>query len=341
MSKKNRVRWGIFGTGAIAHKFAEALSLLPRAELLAVASRSPARAEQFGDRFSVPVRYGSYEELAGDDRIDIVYVGTANPSHERITTLSLRAGKAVLCEKPLAVNARQAARMAEVARAEGRLLMEAMWTRFVPAFQQARAWLTAGAIGEVRMVQADFGFRAEGEELSRWLSPEAAGGSLMFVGVYPVSLAVLAFAASPTRVKVLADLGPDGTDKKAGILLGFADGGLAVLASAVDTKTPRYGNILGTKGMIRLHEPFWCSPGATLAVPGHDEIHVSLPVEGNGLQYQAAAMMDSLDRGEVENEIMPHHESIAVLRVMDELRGELGLRFACESAGERARDAPR
>jgi dihydrodiol dehydrogenase / D-xylose 1-dehydrogenase (NADP) len=330
MSTTNRVRWGIVGTGAIAHKFAAALALLPRAELLAVASRTPLRAEQFGDRFGIPVRHGSSEELAGDDRIDIVYVASATPSHEKDTILALQSGKAVLCEKPLAVNAPQAERMAEAARTAGRLLMEGMWTRFVPAFQQARAWLAAGAIGEVRMVQADFGFRAEGEELSRWLSPEAAGGALMFVGVYPVSLALLAFAASPTRVKVLADLGPDGTDRQAGILLGFPNGGLAVLAAAVDTKTPRYGNILGTKGMIRLHEPFWCTPGATLAVAGHDEIHVSLPVEGNGLHYQAAAMMESLDRGELENAVMPHRESIAVLRVMDQLRGELGLRFAGE-----------
>ncbi|MDY7095865.1 MAG: Gfo/Idh/MocA family oxidoreductase [Acidobacteriota bacterium] len=331
MSETQRIRWGIFGTGLIAHKFAEALALLPRAELVAVASRSAERAEEFGERFGIPVRHGSYEELARDERIDIAYVGTATPHHEECAVRSLRAGKAVLCEKPLAVNAEQALRMVAAAREEGRLLMEALWSRFVPAFRQAREWLKEGAIGEVQMVQADFGFRAEGEDLQRWLSPEAAGGSLMFVGVYPVSLAVLAFGGAPTEVKVVADLGPNGTDRRAGMLLGFAGGGVAVLASAVDTKTPRFGTILGSQGMIRLDEPFYCSPGATLALPGQDEVRVSIPVEGNGLHYQAAAMMETLDRGEVENGIMPHEESIAVLRVMDELRRQLGMRFPCES----------
>jgi predicted dehydrogenase len=330
MSYKDRVRWGIFGTGLIAHKFAEALALLPRAELVAVASRSKERAEEFGERFGIPVRHGSYEELARDEHIDIVYVGTATPHHEECTVLSLRAGKAVLCEKPLAVNAQQAVRMVEAAREEGCLLMEALWSRFVPAFRQARAWLREGVIGEVRMVQADFGFRAEGEDLERWLSLQAAGGSLMFVGVYPVSLAVLAFGSAPTEVKVVADLGPGGTDRQAGMLLGFPGGGMAVLASAVNTKTPRFGTILGSQGMIRLDEPFYCSPGAALAVPGKDEVYVSLPVEGNGLHYQAAAMMESLDRGDLENEIMPHDESISVLRVMDELRRQLGMRFPGE-----------
>jgi hypothetical protein len=149
----------------------------------------------------------------------------------------------------------------------------------------------------------------------------------MFVGVYAVSFASLVLGSQPLRVAALAEYASNGVDEQTGMLLQYSSGGLAVLAGAVRTKTPRFGIILGTKGMIRLHEPFYCSSAVTLALPGHKDFTQSFPIEGNGYHYEAAAFMASLNYGERENPLMPLDESVAIMRTMDQLRAELGLAF--------------
>lgn len=321
------IRWGILGTGAMAQRFVEGLKVLPDTEVAAVASRYSQTANIFADTYNIPIRHDSYAALAHDQRVDAVYIATPNTLHKDHTILCLQAGKPVLCEKPFAVNSAEAAEMVSTARLKGCLLMEAMWMRFVPAFCQVRTWLNAGEIGDVRMVQADFGFRASDEDAARWLAADLAGGALMFVGIYPVSFASLAFSMEPQRVAALAQHAANGIDEQTGMILQYDNGGLAVLACAVRTKSPRFGAILGTKGMIRLHEPFYYSPAVTLAIPGREPVTQSFSIEGDGYHYEAAAFMASLRNGERENPLMPLDESVSIMQTMDRLRAQLGLVF--------------
>ena len=178
------INWAILGTGSIAHKFATGLQELPSANLQAVGSRSQDRAEEFGEEFDATKCYGSYEELAENSEADVVYVATPHPYHKENTILCLEAGKAVLCEKPFGVNARQVGEMIQCARDNDLFCMEGMWTRFFPLMDQLRSILEEGLIGNARMLQVDFGFRAGWDPDSRLLDTELAGGTLLDVGVY-------------------------------------------------------------------------------------------------------------------------------------------------------------
>ena len=194
----DKLRWGILGTGYIATLFAEGLRVVSDAELVAVGSRSQDSADAFGDKFDVPRRYASYEAVANDDEVDVVYVSTLHNLHKENTLMSLRAGKAVLCEKPFAINVNEAEEMVAVAREEKRFLMEAMWTRYFPIMVRLRELLAEGVIGDVRMLHADFGFRTDFDPRGRLFNPEFGGGALLDVGIYPLSLSYMIFG-EPAR----------------------------------------------------------------------------------------------------------------------------------------------
>ena len=325
-----KIRWGILGTGSITHKFAEGLQVLPDASLAAVGSRNMATADKFADEFDIPVRHGSYESLAEDPDIDVVYVGTPHPMHLPNSVLCLTHGKAVLCEKPFTVNRKQTEELIAVARREKRFLMEAMWTRFLPVITQTRQWIQEGLIGEPRMVQADFGFRAWINEEHRLFSPEFAGGGLLDVGVYCVSLASMVFGGPPTEVKALAALGETGVDEQIAAVLGYPGGRLALVSSAIRTNSPHEARILGEDGMILLHPPFWRGDRATLCVDGKDPLEAHCPFEGNGYNCEAAAVMDCLRAGQLEHPVMPLDESLTIMDTMDRIRAEWGLKYPME-----------
>ncbi len=322
-----RIRWGILGLGNIARKFAEGLQALPEAELGAVASRSKEKAQAFGGEFGAARCHASYEALAEDPAIDAVYVATPHPMHRPNTILCLKAGKAVLCEKPFMVNRREADEVVAVARAEKRFLMEAMWTRFLPIVVQTRAWIAEGRIGEPRMVQADFGFRAAINEDGRLFSPKYAGGGLLDVGVYCVSLAQMVFGEAPDRVTGLADIGATKVDEQGAMILGYSRGRLAVLSSAVRTNTPQDAVILGSEGSIRLHPPFWCGTRATLSVNGKESEDVTLPYPGNGYTCEAAAVGGCLRAGRLECDVMPLEETLSIMTTLDRIRAAWGLSY--------------
>ena len=207
---RRRIGWGILGTGAIAHKFARGLAALDDADLVAVGSRTAHRAREFAEEFSVPHRHARYESLVEDEDVDVVYVATPNPFHREHCLLCLRGCKAVLCEKPFALNAAQAEEVIGEARQRELFLMEAMWTRFLPVMGVVRGWIADGAVGEVRMVTADFGFRAEFASEGRLFDLHLGGGSLLDVGVYTLSLASMVLGPNPTSVESAAHLGESG-----------------------------------------------------------------------------------------------------------------------------------
>ncbi len=326
---RNKIRWGIIGTGHIAKKFAEGLLSLPEAELVAVGSRTQASANKFAAWYGIPHRHVSYASLANDPDVDAVYVATPHPLHKDNSLLCLKAGKAVLCEKPFALNAAQAEEVIKLARAKKLFLMEAMWTRFLPVLVEVRELLAEDAVGEVRMLTADFGFRADWNPQSRQLNPELGGGALLDVGIYPLSLTSAVFGI-PARVTGLAHLGATGVDEQVGIVLGYGQGQLAILSAAVRTNSPQEALLLGTEGSIRIHSPWWKSTALTLSKTGQADEVVELPYTSNGYNYEAAEVITCLRAGKTESDIMPLDETLAIMKTMDELRAQWGLKYPME-----------
>jgi predicted dehydrogenase len=324
-----RIRWGIIGTGRIAAQFADGLAVLPDAALVAVGSRAQESADAFGDRFDVSRRHASYEALAEDPEVDVVYIATPHPFHQENSILCLRAGKAVLCEKPFAINAGQAQAVIDLAREEGLFLMEAMWTRFLPTMRKLRELLAAETIGPVQMMSADFGFRSEFDPTSRLFDPALGGGALLDVGVYTLSLAEMTLGP-PARITSMAHIGETGVDEQAVVVLGFGSGQMALLSASVRTTTSQEATLLGTEGQIKVHAPWWQSQKLSLTLSGQGTEVLELPFAGNGYQYEAQAVMDCLRERRQQSAVMPWDETLSVMRTMDRVRAQWGLRYPME-----------
>jgi predicted dehydrogenase len=360
------IRWGILGAGHIARSFAQGLRALPDASVVGVASRTQATAKDFARQIPVQRVYKSYEELVTDPSVDVIYVATPHHRHMEDCLLCLEHGKAVLCEKPFTVNAREARRVIETARKRKVFCMEAMWMRFIPAVQRARELVSSGAIGEPRMFTADFGVATAYDPQSRFYDPAKGGGALLDRGVYPISMAVMLFGM-PEKIVSQAGMSPTGVDEHSALLMQFSGGRLAVLSSSLSTNTTNEAAVMGTRGRLRIHAPFYCSeqlslsrytPGAvtSASAPGLKQRVVGslrqnavvrrayqtvkpllgggrkerLPIVGNGYNYEAAEVMRCLRAGEVESKLMPLDETLRIMEIMDEVRGQWGLRYPGE-----------
>ncbi|MBA3826720.1 MAG: Gfo/Idh/MocA family oxidoreductase [Ktedonobacterales bacterium] len=322
------IRWGILGTGGIAEKFAEGLAVLDDAELVAVGSRSAASAATFGERYAVPHRHATYAELASDPDVDVIYVSTPHPFHKDNSLLCLAAGKAVLCEKPFMINASEAAEVITFARERQLFLMEAMWVRFLPIFVHLRDLLSAGAIGDIQVVHADFSFRAEFDPAGRLFDPALGGGALLDAGIYPVSLASM-LLGPPSEIVSQSRFGATGVDEQAAILQRYQQGQLAVLTTATRNDAPQEILICGTTGYIRLVN--WLG-GTTMTItrPQQPDEQIQMPLTGNGYNYEAAEVMRCLRAGLLESPIMPLDESLALMHNLDAIRAPWGLRYPSE-----------
>jgi len=324
------LRWGILGTGRIAGIFAEGLRSVDDAELVAVGSRTDAAAQAFGQRFGAARRHASYAALANDSGVDVIYVATPHTLHKDTTLLCLAAGKPVLCEKPFAINAAEATQMIAAARARGLFLMEAMWTRFLPHIVRLRELLAAGTIGELRMLKADFCFRTDFNPQGRLFDPALGGGALLDVGIYPVSLASLLLGA-PERIVSMAELGATGVDEQAALIFGYPAGQLAVLTAATRTATPHEALICGTAGQIRIQHEWWGPSRMTLTLPGQPDQLIDPPTIGNGYNYEAIEVGRCLRAGRLESDMIPLDETLAIMRTLDQVRAQWGLRYPSEA----------
>jgi predicted dehydrogenase len=322
-------RWGILGLGSIAHSFANGLKAAPGAELAAVGSRTQAKADKFGAEFGVSRCHGTYEALAADPGVDAVYIASPHPMHKADSLLCLRHGKAVLCEKPFTINAAQAEEVIGLARQNKVFLMEAMWTRFIPAVQRIRQIVREGAIGDVQFVQADFGFRAGFDPKGRLFDPALGGGSLLDVGVYCLSFASMLLGA-PEHVVGTANLGATGVDETAGMLLRYPTGAIAVLSSAVRANTPQSATIIGTVGRLVVHSPFWKSTTLTLSREGRADEVLEIPFTGNGYNYEAEEVARCVGEGLTESPEMPLDETLIIMKTMDTLRAQWGIKYPME-----------
>jgi predicted dehydrogenase len=325
----DNVRWGILGTGGIAHQFAKGLRDTPGAEIRAVGSRTEDAAEEFAASFGIARHYGSYAGLAADPELDVVYVATPHPFHEANVALSLGAGKHVLCEKPMTVNAAQAERLVALASERDLFLMEGMWTRFFPLMERVRSLISSGTIGEPRLLDVDFGFRASFDPMQRLFNPDLGGGALLDVGVYCISLSSMIFGP-PERVTGLAHLGKTGVDEQSAAILEHGDGRMSTISIATRTATPQEAIISGTEGRIRIHPEWWRPDTLTLSRPGRENEIITAPYTGNGFPHEAAAVMRCIRSGAHQSDVMPLSETLGIARTMDELRRQWGLVYPGE-----------
>jgi predicted dehydrogenase len=319
-----KFKWGILGTGSIAHKFAEGLQAIPDAELLAVGSRTPEKADKFGAEFKVPRRHASYAALAADPDVEAIYVSTPHQLHREVAVLCLKAGKAVLCEKPFAINATEAKAMIAAARKHKKFLMEAMWTRFNPVSRKVLELVKSGAIGPVQMLHANFGFRAGWNPESRLLNPQYGGGGLLDVGVYCVSYARMIFGMAPAKVAGFAEIGQTGVDEQAVWTFKYPNGKLAAMSAGVRTSTPHEVTIMGTDGMIRVPD-FWHATRYVLN--GKEE---KVEIVGNAYNYQAVEVQTCVRAGKLESDLLPLAETLEIIQTLDQLRAQWGLRYPME-----------
>jgi len=220
--------------------------------------------------------------------------------------------------------------MINVAGAERVFLMEAMWTWFLPITVKVRQWLEKEAIGQVRLLQSDFGFCGDWQPQGWLLNPQLAGGALLDVGIYTVSLASMVFGKPPARITGMAHLGRTGVDEQSAMILGYDNGQLAVLSCAIRTQTPQQAFIIGTKGSIKIHPPFWRSRTATISIEGEEDRVVEMPLEGNGYNYEAQEVMRCLQAGKLESDVIPLDQTLSIVKTMDEIRAQWGLKYPME-----------
>ncbi len=324
-----RIRWGIAGTGVIADAFARDLRLLDDAELVAVGSRSQDAADRFADAHGIPHRHVGYDALAADPDVDAVYVAVPHTGHEAVSVTAIAAGKAVLCEKPFAVNAAQTERMIAAARAAGVFLMEAMWVRVLPHQVALRELVAQGRIGEIRSLVVDRGEVLSSDPAHRVLDPALGGGALLDLGIYPVSFASMLLGA-PERVAAFATSAATGVDAQTSAVFGYANGAQALVTTALDVRTANTASITGTKGRIDIAD--WADgrlPGTLTLLDGTTQ-SLHFPREGKGLRFQAAEVGRCLRAGRTESPVMPLDETLSIMRTLDLMRQQFGLRYPGE-----------
>lgn len=322
---EKKIRWGILSTGHISKKFAEALAILPGAELVAVASRDIVTANKFAAGYHVSKAYASYQELANDPDIDVVYIGTPHAFHLENSVMCMRKGKAVLCEKAFAINADEAREMVRVAREENVFLMEAMITRHIPLIKKVLGWIRENRIGEVRMVRASRCARGEFSLGGRHLNPELGGGSLLDVGIYVISFSSMVFGKSPVESAGLCHIGEWGSDEQGVAILKYDKGEIADLSFALRTAAVNEAYIFGTEGYIKVNDVFAVPTKASLVINRQEVEVLEEPITGNALNYEAEEVMRCLREGLKESPLMPLDESVQIMEIMDQIRKPWGL----------------
>jgi predicted dehydrogenase len=310
------VRWGILGTGGIAHSFVTDLALTASGIPAAVGSRSQASADRFADAHDIAVRYVSYEALVADPDIDVIYVATPHPMHRDNALLALAAGKPVLVEKPFAMNAGEAAEIVAAARAAGLFAMEAMWTRFLPHITVVRNWLAQGVLGEVLTVIADHGQWFAEDRDFRLFAPELGGGALLDLGIYPVSFASM-ILGQPERVTSLSDRAFTGVDAQTSMLFGYAGGAQAVLTCTLAAMGSTRAAVLGTEARIEIDGKFYAPAGVTLIPREGTATRIESQHSGHGLRHEADEVARCLAAGELESPLMSLDETVAIMETMD------------------------
>ena len=331
MIATKKINWGIIGLGNIANAFAKDLSLVPNATLRAVASRTKKKAKEFAKNHGAEKAYGSYEKLFKDDAIDIIYIATPHNSHANLSIAAMKAGKAVLCEKPLAVNKKQVKKMIKTAKKQKVFMMEAFWSKFNPSVKQSIDLAKNGRIGDVNYVNVDFSFYKEAPVESRMFNLELAGGALLDVGVYPVFLAYSIFG-KPNKILATARFHETGADIQTAAILKYKKG-IANVFCGFASESDTVAKIYGTRGRIFI-DSRWHETQSYRIVDGSgsnqkQEIKVN-PTRGKGFTYEIEECMKCLSENKLESDHWSHKNSLELITIVDEIRKQCGLKYPFE-----------
>lgn len=319
-----KIRWGIIGLGQIAHKFASDIQLSSSAILQGVASRDIDKARSFSKKFNAAAFCDSYEELAKATDIDVVYIATPNVFHFENTLLCLRHGKSVLCEKPLGMNREEVKIMMEVALSNNCFLMEGLWTRFIPAMEKVLALIKEGAIGDLKFIHADFGFKAPIKLEGRVYNKKLGGGSLLDIGIYPVFLSLLTLGI-PTDIKAMSRMTQTAVDSYCAMLFDYESSAKAMLESTIEFNTPTEACIYGSKGTIKMHSRFHHSEKISWHQDGKLKEVFDMRYSGNGYFYEIEEVNKCLTNKAVESSKLPPSVSLSLITILDKIRDKIGL----------------
>jgi predicted dehydrogenase len=324
-----RFNWGVLGPGRIANQFAEGLKVIEDTNLYAVASTNLERAKAFAEKYGGEKTYGSYEALVNDPQVDGVYIATPHRFHFDNILLCLKAGKPVLCEKPLTVNAAETKELVKTAKAKNIFLMEALWTRFLPIYTQIRQWLNDQTIGEIKLLTSTFGINVPKEQDDRWLNPELAGGTLLDMGVYPISVSQWVMEQEPQSLSVKSYIGKTGVDELTAAVFKYESGVISQFSTNFISDDANDFYIYGSKGHIRIHPNYWGSNRATLVSSGQ-ELTIIKPLRSSGFEYETEEAMRCIRLGLLESPQMSHAHTVANMELMDRMRKEIGLKYPFE-----------
>jgi predicted dehydrogenase len=325
----NNFSWGILGPGGIARAFAKDLTLLEGHTIGAVGSRSLSNAQSFADDFG-GTAYGSYEELINDSTIDAIYVATPHPAHHDNVISALDAGKAVLCEKPFAVNAKQAQAMVDAASRNKVALMEAMWARFLPHYAQVREIIASDVLGPIISIHADHGQRLADQNIPRLIEPQLAGGALLDLGIYPISFAHM-ILGNPVAIYSSAVMTDKGVDAQSSMIFTYENGAQAVLTTTMIEQTPCRAVVAGLNGWLEIDRTFY-NP-ASMRVVLNDGSVTEYPntYRGHGLREQAESFKQLVQSGKLQSDILSWKDTVDIMKSMDTVREQIGLKYPFEN----------
>jgi len=323
------IRWGILGAGRIARKFAADLKLVEDAELMAIGSRTKQSADEFSKTFPVKHIHDSYEALVQNPEVDVIYIATPHNLHYENTLLCLQHGKAVLCEKPFAMNTRQAIEMINLAKEKKVFLMEALWTKFHPHYIKMQEMIGQGMVGEIKSVLVNFGFIPTEPVPARLFDPELGGGTLMDIGIYNVFIA-MSILGKPDQIDAVMTPTTTGVDEQCAVLFHYKNGALAQLFSTFSSNLATEADICGTKGRIRLTSRFF-EPSATIEFyKERVDSREIIPVKkesGSGYQYEARHVNDCLRKGLTESPIISFADTLLLMETLDKIRKVAGIHY--------------
>ena len=326
---ENNFRWGIIGPGRIAKKFADCVDLLHDTCIQAIASRSSRSLELLKKEMHAQTAFNSYEEMLEKSDLDAVYIATPHRFHFNNTMLCLQQNIPVLVEKAFTTNSREAELLIQEAQKKKLFIMEAMWTIFLPVFRQVRHWLDEGKIGDVKLVVSSMGFRAERDKADRFLNAELAGGTILDLGVYNIAASQLVFQKNPEKVSAQGYIGETGVDEAVSVCMDYGEGALSQFSCTFLVEPSVEVEIFGSHGKIQVHPLFYMSEKATLTIDNVAQ-ESKFPLDINGFEYEIREAQRCIREGLIESPIMTHTDTLNNMRLMDQIRALIGMKYPYE-----------
>ncbi len=320
------IRWGIIAPGNIANRFAEAFAAVEDGILQGVASRDTARGQQFADKHGIPKVFSDYDTLISSNEIDAIYISSPHRFHFNAVKACLLADKPVLCEKPLTVTAKQAQELIELSEQRGVFLMEALWTRLLPAWQQVRSWLDDKLIGDVVTIESTFGFRFPKDPTNRLYNRELAGGALLDTGIYCLAMSDFVMQKEPTVVHSAIQKSQTEVDKRTSVLLEYGSASSS-FTCALESELANTMTIYGTNGSITIDACFWDAQQARLRIAEQEETVAHLAYRQNGFEYQIEEAQRCIKAGVIQSSAVSHAFTLRTAKLMDEILENGGVHY--------------